>query len=563
MPIAFQRMHDGVRLEGEVWGCHDAAADKPTEIVQEYDMRPRERLQIAGWTLPTEGEFNNKTKTGIPENYDGPGMMIHSIEVEGPITPFPTKGYQALFGTLEQKAKSVIKAEQDKKPIPKISPTRQAEEWLRDPLVAISKDPKADSEKLLRAFLPVAFRRPVDDATVQYFQGLAMGRLEKGYAFNEAMLVAYKAALCSPHFLILREPAGSLDGYALAARLSYFIWRSMPDAELIALAKNESILKPEVLHAQLDRLLADPKAQRFVDDFMGQWLDLKKIDATSPDPQLYVEYDRYLLWSMPQETVRVFSEMLQKNLSITQLIDNDWTYVNERLAQHYGIKNVSGCAMQRVALPPDIHRGGIITHSSVLKVTADGTRTSPILRGKWILERIIGKPPTPPPPDVPSIEPDIRGATTIRKQLEKHRTTPACNACHKYIDPPGFALETYDVIGGWRDFYRVSKYTKTKLELANYPGKIVGKGLDVEKGDKTPDGRVFKDITDYKKILMEDKDQIARNVIQKLMIFGTGAEIQFADREVVEAILETARKNDYGVRTMLHEVVGSRVFLGK
>lgn len=563
MPIFFARMRETARYEGEPLGVYDVA-DKPVEIVQEYELHPKERLLIGSWTLLTENEFNNKYKEGVPADYKGPGLAIHSIQFEGPVNAFPGENYKRLFGELPQKAKSVIKAETEKKPIPKVAATRQYEEWRRDPLTPVSTDAKADSEKLLRAFLPLAFRRPVDEATLRYYQDFAIERMEKkGYAFGDAMLSAYKAALCSPHFLILSEPAGALDGYALAARLSYFIWRSMPDAELIALAESGNILKADVLHAQLERLLNDPRAHRFVDDFAGQWLDLRKIDSTSPDPQLYAEFDRYLLWSMPQETQAFVSEMLRKDLGIAQIVDSDWTYVNERLAQHYGFKDVAGSGMRRVSIPTESHRGGILTQASILKITADGTRTSPILRGKWVLERIIGKPPAPPPPDVPTIEPDIRGATTIRQQLEKHRSTSACNACHKFIDPPGFALETYDVIGGWRDFYRASKYTKTKVELANYPGKMVGKGLDVEKGDKTPEGRVFKDISDYKKILLEDKDQIARNVIQKLMIFGTGAEIQFADREVVEQILEKSRKTQFGLRTILHEIVGSRVFLNK
>ena len=564
MPVVFSRIRESTRDDGEPLSCQDVQPDKPTELVQEFELRPKERLQVTGWTLPSENEFNNKHKTGIPADYAGPGLAIQWMELEGPLNAFPSEGYHKLFGDLPLKAKSVLKAEADHKPIPKINEKRSNEEWLKDPLTPVSTNAKADSEKLLRSFLPLAFRRPAEEESIQYFQHFALERIEKGYTFGDAMLAAYKAALCSPSFLILREQAGAgLDGYALASRLSYFIWRSMPDAELIALARDGSLAKPEIIHAQLERLLHDPKAKRFEEDFVGQWLDMRKIDSTSPDPQLYGEFDRYLLWSMPRETELFFSEMLEKNLGVTQIVDSNWTFVNERLAQHYGIKDVAGCAFQKVSVPPESHRGGILTHASVLKVTADGTRTSPILRGKWVLERIIGKPPQPPPPDVPAIEPDIRGATTIRQQLEKHRNTKACNACHKYIDPPGFALETFDVIGGWRDFYRISKYSKTKLELKNYPGQMVGKGLDVEKGDKTPDGRVFKDITDYKKILLEDKDQLARNLVQKLMIFGTGAEIQFADREVVEQIVDKARQSDFGIRTILHEIAGSRVFLNK
>jgi hypothetical protein len=196
-----------------------------------------------------------------------------------------------------------------------------------------------------------------------------------------------------------------------------------------------------------------------------------------------------------------------------------------------------------------------------MKVTADGTRTSPVLRGKWVLERIIGRPPSSPPPDIPSIEPDIRGATTIRQQLDKHRNTAACASCHRHIDPPGFALENFDVTGGWRDFYRGTR--GAQIDLANYPGRKIFRGLEVEKGGQTPDGRPFKDIDEYKQILLSDKDQLARNVAQKLIIYATGADIQFADREVVEQLVAQSRDKKYGFRSLLHEVVQSRVFLNK
>jgi hypothetical protein len=201
----------------------------------------------------------------------------------------------------------------------------------------------------------------------------------------------------------------------------------------------------------------------------------------------------------------------------------------------------------------------------VLKVTADGTRTSPVLRGKWILDRILGQPPAPPPPDVPAIEPDIRGATTIRQQLDKHRHTPACATCHTHIDPPGFALENYDPIGNWRTFYRVTTRTKENpMPLPLYAGgRGIYRGPDVEQGGQTPEGKSFKDIEDYKKILLADRDQIARSLTQKLIIYATGADIQFADREVVEQILARDRAKNYGFRTLIHEIVQSRVFLNK
>jgi hypothetical protein len=321
-----------------------------------------------------------------------------------------------------------------------------------------------------------------------------------------------------------------------------------------------------VLHSQAERLLHSPLAHRFTENFAGQWLDLRKIDATIPDPQLYGDFDYLLLWAMPRETQLFFEEVLHNNLPVTDFVHSDWTMLNERLAALYGIPGVTGNDFRKVPLPPEAHRGGVMTQASVLKVTADGTRTSPVLRGKWVLERIIGKPPQPPPPDVPTIEPDIRGASTIRQQLDKHRNTPACATCHIHIDPPGFALETYDPIGNWRDFYRITTRPDGRakpIDIHAYNQRPVYRGLDVEKGDKTPEGRPFKDIDDYKKILLEDKDQLARNLTQKLIVYATGADIQFADREVVEQIITKVRARNYGFRTLVHEVIQSRVFLNK
>ena len=204
-----------------------------------------------------------------------------------------------------------------------------------------------------------------------------------------------------------------------------------------------------------------------------------------------------------------------------------------------------------------------MTQASVLKVTADGARTSPILRGKWVCERMLGVMPPPPPPDVPKIEPDIRGATTIRQQLAKHRSTAACASCHTVIDPPGFALESYDVIGGWREFYRVPPRTGRSVKLANYPERTVSRGLDVEKGDKMPDGRPFADVEQYKQLLLEDKDALARNLVRKVLTYATGADVQFADREVVEQIVRDVRQRNYGFRTLVHDVTESRCFLSK
>src|SRR6185503_11080387 len=212
--------------------------------------------------------------------------------------------------------------------------------------------------------------------------------------------------------------------------------------------------EPKVLRQQVERLLSDPKSKAFNNNFTGQWLSLRAIDATMPDPTLYPEYDDNLKTSMVKETSLFFDEVLKQDMPLTNFVSSDFTFLNARLAKHYGIPGVEGAEMRKVMLPPVSHRGGVLTMASVMKVTANGTTTSPILRGAYVLDRILGTPPPKPPADAEPVEPDIRGATTIRAQLAKHRNNAQCASCHSKIDPPGFALENFDVIGGWRDRYR-------------------------------------------------------------------------------------------------------------
>jgi mono/diheme cytochrome c family protein len=560
------------REDTDVRAVRDVPAARAAVIEGEFDLKERQVIVFAGWSLPSENEFQPIAKRGDLGSYTGPGLAVKWIEITGPLDPWPPTSYQRLFEGVPLKPQSVARAEAEGRPVPKPPAKRPEGWWIYDPLVPAPARLRADAERLMRLFLPRAFRRPVAKELEQYFVKVVHAALDKGLSFPQAMLLGYKTALCSPHFLYLVEPVDEkrgerrrvLDDHAIASRLSYFLWSSMPDDELLRLAARGELTKPAVLRAQLERLLNDPKARRFTENFAGQWLDLRNINVTSPDPQIYGEFDDFLFWSMLRETERFFEEILRNDLSLLDFIHSDWSFLNQRLAKHYGIADVHGGELRKVNLPVDSHRGGVLTQASILKVTADGTRTSPVLRGKWVLEKIIGRPPSPPPPDIPSIEPDIRGATTIRQQLDKHRNTPACATCHIHIDPPGFALETFDVIGGWRDFYRGTRANRGGMvDLANYPGRKVFRGLDVEKGGKTPDGRAFRDIDEYKKLLLADKDQLACNLAEKLLVYATGADIQFSDREVVEQLVAKCRAKKYGFRTLVHEVVQNRVFLNK
>ena len=568
IPAAFLTVDQG-RDEPVVREVRDIPSGKPAIIELEIDLKRRQSFVV---NLLTYWDIRNFKQKTIDE-YKGLGLLVEWLEIEGPVDAFPPPNYQTLFAGMPLKARSVAKAEHEGTRIPKIADNRAEQQWFNDPLVPVSANPKQDAERLIRDFLPRAFRRPVDEETQKYFVERVIDKLDKKYTFFDAMMYGYKSILSSPRFLFFMEPgerrvsipwSTRLDDYALAARLAYFLWSTLPDEELLSLAKKGELTKPAVLRAQVERMLNSPKSHRFTENFAGQWLDLRKMDATIPDPQLYGDFDLLLLWSMPRETQLFFEEVLHNDLSLLEFVHSDWTMLNERLARHYGIPDVNGNDFRKVKLPPGSHRGGVMTHASVLKVTADGTRTSPVLRGKWVLERIIGKPPEPPPADVPAIEPDIRGATTIRQQLDKHRNIASCAASHVHIDPPGFALENFDPIGGWRDFYRASTPTKGGIvNLPNYTGRRFYRGPDVEKGAETHDGQKFDDIDDYKKILLKDKDQLARNLTQKLIVYATGADIQYSDREVVEKIVAAVRAKNYGFRTLVHEVVQSRVFLNR
>ncbi len=331
-------------------------------------------------------------------------------------------------------------------------------------------------------------------------------RLAEGATFENAVLRACKAILSAPEFHFLQESPGRLDDYALASRLSYFLWSTMPDEELLRLAAENKLHEPPTLRAQTERLLASPKAQAFTKTFCGQWLNLRAIKATTPDRQLYPEFDELLEDAMVRETEASFDELLRHDMSLSNLIDSDFAMLNRRLAELYHIPNMIGEEFRKVPLPEQSHRGGVMTHASVLKVTANGTLSSSVTRGAWVLKRLLGRTLNPPPPDAGGIEPDTRGATTIREQLAKHQRSETCASCHKYMDPPGFALESYDVIGGWREFYRTTQgqgppaidpLTKRHLGYRQ--------GLPVDPSGELVDGRPFQNLDQLQKLLLDQQ----------------------------------------------------------
>jgi hypothetical protein len=575
-----------------------ASGGGQTRPVGAVDFTPKptvseiEVFLLPGEVIRTDGSRLFRTRVnGTDEQYvnplateDGmPGYAVQWIEIEGPFYDDPVggAGYRLLFDQLKlvpsKETRTGVPLEIG--PAPAVGPgpgggrppggpggfgrsaVRQA------PHEVESAEPRKDAERLLRSFLKQAYRRPVAEADVKRFLLLYDDQFKQGDGFTRSLLSAYSAVLASPGFVFVETQPDRLDDHALATRLALFLWNSIPDDTLRALADRGELGKPDVLRAQTERMLSDPKSRRFVEAFNDYWLDLRKIDDTSPSTTLYSDYelDDALKLAAIEETRLFFAELLRGDLPARNAVDSDFTFLNERLADHYGIRGFSGVGFRKVKLPADGVRGGLMTQASVLKVTANGTTTSPVLRGHWITERILGLETPPPPPSVEAVEPDIRGAVTIRQQLDKHRANASCAACHRKMDPPGFALESFDVMGGYRERYRAvsDKVPPVRGYGMNGQAFQFHLALPVDSAGELPDGRPFKDVRELKKLLVQDEVAIARNLVRQVTVFATGAPVRFSDRDDVEKILAAAKGTGYGVRSIVHAIVQSELFRNK
>ena len=489
--------------------------------------------------------------------FDLPGAVFKWFELEGPLVDqWPPAGHAALFGDL---------------PLEGMTP----EEWRSRDEGWVSyrlrpADPAAAADDLLRAFLARALRRPVTDGDLELPRAVVAEKLDAGEPFSLAMLAGYRAVLCSPDFLLVtadRGPDGRLTPHALAERLALFLWNSVPDDELRAAAVDGSLADPNVLAAHADRLLDDPRAGRFADHFLDHWLDLADFDLTAPDENLYPEWKPLLERSVRAEPRAFFRAMLADDLPARSVVDSDFLVLNRPLADLYGVPGVEGFDFRRVPVPASGEgavRGGLLTTAAALKVTANGTSTSPVVRGAFVLDRLLGDPPPPPPPAVPAVEPDISGATTIREQLAAHRADPACAGCHAKIDPPGFALESFDVMGRFRDRYRSLGEGEPAEGIDRHSKPVRFKyGLPVDASGTTEDGAAFADVREFRKLLLDHERALARNLLERLTTYATGAAVQFGDRAELDRLLDRAADSDYGVRTLIRELVRSRLFLEK
>lgn len=511
------------RRERHLVGYFDVPPDSWTTI--EFTDR---LVENGGTFLPKC--YGTRDTRKDADTYLEPGIEIGDIVIEGPIDPWPPKSRAHLLGD--------------------INPDNATTDEAR---------------RVIQRLLPRAFRRPVEDAETDRYLKLFLAATADGRSFESALKVSLKAILCSPDFLFPDESGHNrISRHALAARLSYFLWSSMPDDQLTNLADSGELDRPQVLHDQVERLLKSPKAAALTKNFTGQWLDLRDISFTEPDAGLYPEFDELLRISMVRETELFFEHILADNLSITTFVDSDFTFLNGRLAHHYDIKGVDGQTFRYVSLPADSLRGGLLTQAGILKVTANGTYTSPVLRGVWILENILGTPTSPPPDNAGSVEPDIRGATTIREQLARHRNIESCDACHSKIDPPGFALECFNPIGGFRTNYRTMATDGPRPTVRQAPFTYAWVryriGQPVDATTQLPDGRKISTITDFKKYLAGQPDQLTRSLARKLMTYALGRRIGFSDRAAVEETVRQTRQHGYGFRSLIHAIVQSPTF---
>ncbi len=392
-----------------------------------------------------------------------------------------------------------------------------------------------------------AWRRPVTTQELDRLTNLAAAVRKDSEKFDEGIRIAVEATLLSPNFLfrIEREPATPATGayrlndFELATRLSYFLWSSLPDEQLMRAARERKLTQPGGLQTQLKRMLADPRASALVDNFAGQWLSLRELDRRKPDPARFPLADDEILEAMKSESLLFAGAILHENRSILDFLDGRFTFLNGVLSRYYGIPGVNGEDFRKVELD-GVQRGGVMTHGAILTLSSYATRTSPVLRGKWVLENLLGTPPPPPPPDIPALsEKDLGSAASVRQRLEQHRANPACAVCHNQMDPIGFGLENYDASGRWR----------------THDGNFV-----VDSSGKLPGGQTFDKPQELRRIMRENPDAFVRNFVEKMMTYALGRGLEPSDRQAIDTIRQRLAADGYRFVTLLEAIVESPVF---
>jgi len=420
-----------------------------------------------------------------------------------------------------------------------------------------------EARRVFERLLPRAYRRPVRTEDVDQIVALVEGELKSGETFEEAVKGGVIAMLCSPSFLYLVEPATGrpdqprpLNDHEFAARLSYFLWSSMPDAQLMQLAAKGGLRDATTLDAQIDRMLADPKSAALVDDFAAQWLKVKEFDQFKPDEQIYKDYYRNefagLGEDMKAEPLEFFRELLKSNESVLAFIDSDWIACNERLARFYGIEGVTGDGFRRVKLTAGSPRGGLVAMAGVHKWGSDGNRTKPVHRGKYILDVLFNDPPDPPPPNAGEVQPNERGKNlSIRQRLEQHREIESCDNCHRRIDPYGLALENFNAIGQWRDVQDGEQERWGSQAPA------------IDPAGRLPNGTDFKNLREFKQALAHQGDRFVHGLAEKMFVYATGRMIEASDRAAIDLLAQTTASKGYTLRSLLKSIIGSQAFATK
>ena len=458
-----------------------------------------------------------------------PRLLLESIEIEGPIQKeWPPASHKALFFAGDE---------------------RRDDAYVRE---------------IFARFLPRAYRRPVTNEEIDSVVAVVNSAQTTGkLAFHDAMRVGLQRVLCAPGFLLLGESVvfrsakerpfaerKATNDYELASRLSYFLWSTMPDDELLRLAAAGKLHDPATVRGQIKRMLADPKSEQLVKNFAGQWLSVRDYGSIKPAAE-YRDYDPPLEQASQQEPLAFFAEVLNKNLPITSFIDSDFLVINERLARHYGIAGVKGTEFRRVAIDPEHHRGGVLGMAGLMTYLADGTRTLPIRRGAWVLRELMNDPPNNPPPNAGEIQPNTSGKNlTLRQRLELHRRDDVCASCHFKLDAYGLALENYDAIGAWRERFNGEGYRGSNAPVLDVSGTF-------------PDGRGFATLEEYKAGLMTQKDKFARALSVKMLTYALGRPVGYTDHGLIDSLVGTLKKDDYRIQSLIYAIVASEPFNSK
>ena len=442
---------------------------------------------------------------GTLKAYKGPVLRVWEIQVDGPhIDEWPPAGHEALYGEL--------------------TPQDLNAEIIKERLTQFAK---------------LAFRRPPLEGELSPILDMIQAKLTEGLSPIESLQLGFQTILSAPGFLYLNEGEGELDDYALASRLSYFLWSSMPDAELFRLAEQGALKDSATLNQQVERMLVDPKSKRFSNNFLRIWLELDNIGKMPPSREFVSFYRDNLESAMRKETELLFEHVLATNLPVLELLSADYSFMNRELAAHYGISGLEGNEFRKVSLS-GAERGGILGHGSFLTASANGVDTSPVVRGIYVMNKLLDYTPPPPPDDVPEIEPDVTGATTLREKLVKHRADASCAQCHKKIDPAGFALENYDAIGAWR-----VKYDRK---------------LDVDPSGQLSNGKTFSTPGEFKNLVLEQEKTFIRCLTKKMLTYAIGRKLNSGDRLVVDGMVEEMNNSSGGLRDLVKQVVLSKTF---